>query len=257
MGAALIHFVAMPTPTSDRTVAPSPDLQAKALPRQARAQETYEHILGVTVHLLAEVGIERLSTNQVAAAAGISPPALYRYFPNKYALLHELGRRLMQAQNVLVEQWATPATLRLPTAALAQSIYTLYEQTLVLTRELPEGIWVTRALRAVPVLTPVRIESHAYVTGLIERAFLQAYPSAPVARVGVLARLAVELVYAAMEMLFDEPTLDTQAVGQSLANMLAQEVQTLRREAQRARTAVAPPATAAATAAAPGPSPAP
>ena len=234
------------------------DLGFQRARQPAQKEQRRTHLLTTARELLAGgVGLRALSLNELARHAEMAKANVYRYFPNKYALLHELGRRLMQAQNVLVEQWATPATLRLPTAALAQSIYTLYEQTLVLTRELPEGIWVTRALRAVPVLTPVRIESHAYVTGLIERAFLQAYPSAPVARVGVLARLAVELVYAAMEMLFDEPTLDTQAVGQSLANMLAQEVQTLRREAQRARTAVAPPATAAATAAAPGPSPAP
>lgn len=225
---ATLHLRAMPQARSDRVVPAVPDLLAKALPRQARAQETYEHILGVTVQLLAEVGIERLSTNQVAAAAGISPPALYRYFPNKYALLHELGRRLMQAQNALVEGWATPANLQLPSDALADSIYGLYEQTLVLTRELPEGLWVTRALRAVPALAPVRVQSHAYVSGLIERAFLQAYPQASASAVGVLARLAVEMVYAAMEMLFDDPTLDTVAVGHSLAHMLAQQVQLLR-----------------------------
>jgi AcrR family transcriptional regulator len=222
----------MPSTRQNQTVPDSPPLQGKTQPRQQRALETYELILGVTVELLSEVGFERLSTNLVAARAGISPPALYRYFPNKYALLNELGQRLMQTQNALVAAWATPATMKLPTPKLADSIYGLYEQTLVLTRELPQGLWVTRALRAVPSLSPVRVESHAYVTGLIVTAFMQAYPAAPEADVAVMARLAVEMVYAAMEMLFDDATLDEKAVGQTLADMLAQQVHALRKKSR-------------------------
>ena len=68
-----------------------PDLRPKALPRQGRAQETYERLLGVAADLLGEVGIERLSTNLICDRAGLTPPAFYRYFPNKYALLHAMG----------------------------------------------------------------------------------------------------------------------------------------------------------------------
>lgn len=224
----------MPTTLQNRAAPDALQLQGKTQPRQQRALETYELILGVTVELLSEVGFERLSTNLVAARAGISPPALYRYFPNKYALLNELGQRLMQTQNALVAAWATPANMKLPTPRLADSIYGLYEQTLVLTRELPQGLWVTRALRAVPSLSPVRVESHAHVTGLIVTAFMQAYPEAPRGDVAVMARLAVEMVYAAMEMLFDDATLDEKAVGHTLADMLAQQVHALRKKSRAA-----------------------
>ena len=85
---------------------PSPQKNAVALagarrPAQQRSSETYERILAVTAETLAEIGFERLSTNIVCERAGLTPPALYRYFPNKYALLYELGRRLMQRQNAL------------------------------------------------------------------------------------------------------------------------------------------------------------
>ena len=213
-----------------RAAPPPPALEGKAQPRQQRALDTYELILGATVELLSEVGIERLSTNLVCERAGISPPPLYRYFPNKYALLRELGERLMQAQNELVKQWATPATMKLPLQRLVQKIYELFEQTLLLTKDLPAGLWVTRALRAVPALSHVRIESHAFVSGLIVRAFMQAYPRASEAEVAILARLAVEMNYAALEMLFDDPSLDAQAVGLALAEMLAQRVMSVRRQ---------------------------
>ena len=220
----------MPKPPSERQTTAAPTLQGKAQPRQQRAHDTYELILGATLELLSEVGIERLSTNQVCERAGISPPALYRYFPNKYALLRELGQRLMQAQNELVMVWATPATLKLPPKQLTQQIYDLFDQTRVLTESLPGGLWVTRALRAVPALSQVRIESHGFVSGLIVDAFMQAHPRAPHNEIVILARLAVEMNYAALEMLFDDPSLDAKAVGMALADMLTQRVVAVRRK---------------------------
>lgn len=213
-----------------------PDLRPKAIPRQGRAHETYERILGVAAELLGEVGVERLSTNLVCERAGLTPPALYRYFPNKYALLHELGERLMAVQNQLLEAWATPATMALSAEGLKASVMQLFVQTLELTREAPGGVWITRALRAVPALQEVRIASHRHVTGLIEAAFMEAYPAASRADVRVYARLAIEAAYAAHEMLFDDPELDAMAVGRMLAEMLAGESLRLRPKATAATT---------------------
>lgn len=208
---------------------PAPDLERKAQPRQERAQGTYERILAVTAELLGELGIERLSTNLVCERAGLTPPALYRYFPNKYALLRELGERLMAVQDELLAAWATPATMKLPRAAFERSVLVLFAQTLALTEAMPGGVWITRALRAVPALQEVRIASHRKVTGLIEAAFMQAHPQADHERVRVLARLSVETSYATTEMLFDDPALDPQAVGSMLASMIASQVVELRR----------------------------
>lgn len=89
-----------------------------------------------------------------------------------------------------------------------------------------------QTLRAVPALSHVRIESHAFVSGLIVTAFMEAHPRAPEPEVAVLARLAVEMVYTAMEMLFDDASLDDRAVGEALSEMLAQRMTALRRQAQ-------------------------
>jgi AcrR family transcriptional regulator len=106
-----------------------PDLDTKTLPRQGRAQETFERILSITAELLAEVGIERLSTNLICERAGLTPPALYRYFPNKYAVLHTLGERLMGAQNALLAEWATPAALSAPAAEFHHRLMGLFSDT--------------------------------------------------------------------------------------------------------------------------------
>ncbi|WP_284619565.1 TetR/AcrR family transcriptional regulator [Aquabacterium humicola] len=223
----------MPTTRTRRSApAPSPagpDLEAKARPRQERALDTFERILAVTAELLGEVGIERLSTNLVCERAGLTPPALYRYFPNKYALLRELGERLMAVQNDLLAAWATPATMKLARADFERSVLVLFAQTLELTQQVPGGVWITRALRAVPALQEVRIGSHRHVTGLIEDAFMSAWPQADRSHVRVLARLAVEAAYATTEMLFDDPALDAQAVGTTLAAMIGSQIVALRK----------------------------
>lgn len=102
--------------TSSRPWQRSPqavDLQGKSEPKQERAVATAERILSTAEELLAEAGVERLSTNLICERAGFTPPALYRYLPNKYAVGRERGERLMRDQNRLLEAWATPQTMAL------------------------------------------------------------------------------------------------------------------------------------------------
>lgn len=208
-----------------------PELALKKAPTQPRAIETYERILAACAELLGEVGIERLSTNLVCQRVGISPPALYQYFPNKYALLHELGLRLMLAQNALLEPWATPATMALPEKRFAASVAEVFLQTVALTQEIPAGVWVTRALRAVPTLQHVRNRSHDEVTELLLGAFLSAHPRADAVRSRLSIRLSIDALYAAQELLFDDPAQDAQAVAQTMAEMVAGQLMRLRRRA--------------------------
>src|SRR5688572_31885948 len=78
---------------------------ARAAPKQERALQTRERLLDVAGKLLGEVGIERISTNMICARASVTPPALYRYFQDKYAVLEALGRRLMDRQNAILCAW--------------------------------------------------------------------------------------------------------------------------------------------------------
>jgi AcrR family transcriptional regulator len=66
----------------------------RRLPRQERAQATVLAVLEATAALLTEVGYEGVNTNAVAARAGVKPPAVYRYFPNKFALYLALAEKL-------------------------------------------------------------------------------------------------------------------------------------------------------------------
>lgn len=197
-----------------------PSLATKKQPAQQRATETYELILDVTAQTLADVGIERLSTNLVCERAGLSPPALYRYFPNKYALLSELGQRLMQRQNERVDHWITLDVFSGDVERLERAVEGLILDTYRVTLETVGGVWIMRALRAVPALQQVRLASHAAVTHEQAMLLAQALPNANAAELKLVSRIVVELIYATVEMIFDEP-LDVKAVAQTVAGMVA------------------------------------
>jgi len=199
---------------------PQPSLATKKQPAQQRATETYERILDVTAQTLADVGIERLSTNLVCERAGLTPPALYRYFPNKYALLSELGQRLMQRQNERIDHWITVDVFKGKVDDLERALEGLILDTYEATLQTMGGVWIMRALRAVPALQQVRLASHAAVAHEQARLLAEALPKANVAELKLVSRIVVELIYATVEMIFDEP-LDVKAVARTVAGMFA------------------------------------
>jgi AcrR family transcriptional regulator len=229
-------FPAVPAPAKKRPRAaaktPKLELAPKVTPAQSRAAETYEHLLDVTAQVLAEVGFEQLSTNLVCQRAGLSPPALYRYFPNKYALLHELGLRLMRQQNALLAQWLTPAAF-VSATQLEDALTGLLLETYEITRKATGGIWIMRALRAIPMLQDVRLESATEVATQATQRLCEAFPDIPVAELQLISRVADSMAFAALEMLFDDPALDASAVMRLVAASLASNIQRLQGDAAR------------------------
>lgn len=60
------------------------------IPRQSRSIKTVEAIVDAAVAILSADGYEGLNTNAVAKQAGVNISTLYRYFPNKEAILEHL-----------------------------------------------------------------------------------------------------------------------------------------------------------------------
>jgi len=99
-----------------------------------------------------------------------------------------------------------------------------------MTRHATAGEWITRALRAVPSLAPVRIQSHEHVTAVVVAAFAAANPDVPRSRVRLVSRLAIEVMYSAQELLVDDTALDAAQVASVMSHMVAAQVLQLRRE---------------------------
>jgi AcrR family transcriptional regulator len=175
-------------------------------PKQERSQATYELLLNVAGELLAEVGIDRISTNLICARAGLTPPALYRYFDDKYAVLEALGRRLMARQNAALEEWIARHEGG-GIAALRDNIEELLRETAAVTASEPGAVWILRALHATPRLVHIRVESHRYVTDRLTDAYAAHLPGISREELWQRLRLSVEMGFAVDEMLTEETSI--------------------------------------------------
>ena len=201
--------------------ATQPDLAApsRPLPRQERSQQTYDLLLRVAGELLAEVGMDAISTNMICARAGVTPPALYRYFDDKYAVLEALGRRLMNRQNVVLEQWIERNDAGGPDAFSAH-IVDLLRDTAAVTASEPGAVWILRALHASPRLVHIRVESHRYVTDRLVEAYARHMPDIDRDELWQRLRLSVEIGFAVDEMLQEEDRIPSETAFQYAANVL-------------------------------------
>ena len=68
------------------------ELEPRRAPIQKRAQLSVQRILDASGALLDEVGLERVTTELIAKRAGVNVATVYKYFPNKHAVLAELYR---------------------------------------------------------------------------------------------------------------------------------------------------------------------
>jgi AcrR family transcriptional regulator len=68
------------------------ELDPRRTPVQKRAQLSVQRILEASGELLDEVGLERVTTELIARRAGVNVATVYKYFPNKHAVLAELYR---------------------------------------------------------------------------------------------------------------------------------------------------------------------
>lgn len=62
-------------------------------PKQSRSVETFNSILKAAADLFEQRGYAQTTTHQIAAEAGVSVGALYRYFEDKQAVIKELYQR--------------------------------------------------------------------------------------------------------------------------------------------------------------------
>jgi AcrR family transcriptional regulator len=190
----------------------------RAAPIQERAVQTRDRLLDIAGELLGEVGIERISTNMIAARAGVSPAALYRYFKDKYAILEALGRRLMDRQNAVLFAWLEANSHSLE--ALTAGTEDLLRATTQVTDNEPGGVWIERAMRAVPQLAHVRVDSHREVTDAMLEVYAPLVPKMNKRALWRRLRMTVEYGYAIDEMLHEEDRLSRDEIFREAAAFL-------------------------------------
>ncbi len=202
--------------TSGRQV----ELLEKNRPRQERAKRTYEAILTAAAELLVEVGVERISTNLIAERAGITVPALYRYFPNKYAVIYALGAQVMDRQNEVFQTWFDTHGEAGDPAHLLSHVYELLKSTFDVTVRQHGSLEILQALRAVAPLRELRLTSHQIVTDQFAQILSEILERPVDTLMTRQARVSVETGYGAVEMALESPESQVEGVLEEGARML-------------------------------------
>jgi AcrR family transcriptional regulator len=82
---------------SDRNSSNPPTATEAAPPRRApvqmRSQQTVQRVLDAAGVLLQQISLEEITTTRIAAEAGLSIGALYRFFPDKQAIIDAIAVR--------------------------------------------------------------------------------------------------------------------------------------------------------------------
>jgi AcrR family transcriptional regulator len=190
-------------------------MKASRRPKQARSRDTYEKLVAMAQEVLEEVGIEGFNSNLIVERLGMTPPAFYRYFPNKYALLTELGERLMAVQNELIENFEvrTDGTKK----QFIEDVSGITRATVEVTRQFRGGYALLVSLRAIPELRPVRLNSHEKMAKInAENMRKMGFADKEDILISK-SRMLIEIGYGAMELLFETGFKNEQIIIESVA----------------------------------------
>jgi len=173
-------------------------------PTNARSTASFEKLLQAAADVLADTGFERLTSNEICARAGLTPPAFYHYFNNKYEVLEELANRMMRKQQENFFAWFAEFSengQRLPTA---EALEKLFEAAVRIAAQEPGGMWTMRALRALPNLTHLRLRWQRVYADRIVEAARELAPDVPEETLWTRVRIAVEFAYIVGELAIEE-----------------------------------------------------
>ena len=129
----------------------------KIAPQQHRSKVTIENILQCTGELLEEQGFDALSTSMICERAGLTPPALYRYFPNKYAVVMEMAQRVLVDQHGIYVGWIKSGGVKSTSRdEIFDSLFVMKLSIVANIRARQAGKELCQILRTLPALTALR-----------------------------------------------------------------------------------------------------
>ena len=123
-------------------------------PRQGRSRQTVHAVLGAVSRVIRREGIDAVTTNRIAEAAGVSIGSLYQYFPDKKAIFSALHERHVEDVRRVIERTMAERSRSLDgfTRALVEGLADLHaaepELHELVSEQVPEGpLGLRRALR--------------------------------------------------------------------------------------------------------------
>lgn len=183
--------------------------------------QTYERLIAATGELLADVGFERLTTNAICNRAGLSPPALYHYFHDKYDILEVMARRLLKRQNDAYAAWLFKGGAWSDPSNAEAAVEEWLGIAADITLSEPGAIWTMRALKALPNLAHVRLESQRQSTDQMFEFYRRVLPDMDPTMLWSRLRVRAEFGWTVDELLLEEDRVPRAVLIREAARILA------------------------------------
>jgi AcrR family transcriptional regulator len=173
------------------------DLAPRVRPIQDRAKHTVDLILDTASTLLDEVGIDAFNTNLLAERANVAVRSVYRYYPNKLAVIVGLAERQadewQESFGEVIGQMEDPDTSALDVWDQILDTYVEY-------LEAKQGrSAIRRAMQALPRLHQVNRSDNDALSRQIATALQAAGAAHPVPHLKLVGRLLLETSDAAID----------------------------------------------------------
>ena len=203
-------------PARRRAARPAP--ASKRPPRQERGQKRYEELLDAAERVIAEVGVEAMTTNEVAARAGAGMGSLYHFFANKEAIVQALAERYVRAMLPLTAYAQQPELAKL---SLAEMVDAIVDPLAGFFRRAPAYRHVFHAAHPPGGDPPCGNEMKDTVIRNVASIMASRAPHLEPRRRRVHAMVAVDLVHGLLGTAFDAPPSQRQAFIDETKRVLA------------------------------------
>ncbi len=195
---------------------PTIPLQLRRRPAQARSRETFERILRVAADLLDEVGWEGFNTNLLAQRAGLGVQAVYRYFPNKLAVIYTLAERMVAEWNLWLSDFEQTVEGESDWGPVWRRYIDRFTEGV---RRLPGGAAVRSAMAASPVLRALDQRDNAELARRMAKSLRKRAPGLSPARARDCARALIETAVAVIDLALASPPATSRRLLDELKTM--------------------------------------
>jgi AcrR family transcriptional regulator len=193
-------------------------------PADGKARDTYEKLVAAAGQLLGEVGFEKLTTNGICARAGMTPPALYSYFKDKYEILEVLARRLLKRQNDAYAVWLFQGGSWTNQEKRAEALQGWFRIAADIVASEPGAVWTMRALRALPNLAHIRLESQRMNADRLFEYYRRVFPKMDAELLWCRLRLRTEFGWVVDELAMEEDRLPHATLFREAARFMSKSI---------------------------------
>lgn len=212
------------TTTTSTGRKPTPRAALREAPADGKARATYEKLVAAAGKLLGEVGFEKLTTNAICARVGMTPPAFYSYFKDKYDILEVLARRLLKRQNDAYAVWLFQGSSWENQEKRAEALQEWYRIAAGIVASEPGAVWTMRALRALPNLAHIRVESQRMNTDRLFEFYRRVFPQIDAQLLWCRIRLRIEFGWVVDELAMEEGRLPHDTLFREAARLMSKSI---------------------------------